>query len=350
MPPFVEPFARHGHWTVFDNALVDTLLPYLPASSWAVLSVVLRQTSGWQRGEVAATHKDLAAATGMSEGAVAAALAVLVDAKTFPASLVERKRGAVLLSNAATRSRREPLVYRLNPHFRLLTSVVRRLREADEPDANVDVRVTTVVERERSASTSIFGVLSTSIFGALYETSISETKSGAQPPAAPQADWESSADFATAIDHMAAHVDTLSLRRQTDALLACASLLFGESSVPHGRDGRVEAGKLRQFAGSAGAALRLLFAHATVHVRANAFRYVMASASGARRDAAKNRDASAPERLAETGPDHLACYDLGTVRAYVAAGVPRERFYGGPRLPNGDQSYRYIAPEPGANA
>ena len=45
----IRPFARQGHFTVFDNAVLDIVMPTLSGSEWKLLSFVIRKTIGWQK-------------------------------------------------------------------------------------------------------------------------------------------------------------------------------------------------------------------------------------------------------------------------------------------------------------
>lgn len=341
---YVTPFARQGHWTVFDNALVDTLLPHLPASSWAVLTVVLRQTSGWQREAVAATHRDLAASTGLSERTVASALVPLTDASALPGDVVDPRGGAVLLSNAPERARTEPLAYRLNPSFRLLRASVRRLRSGGDIDAPVALYSRPGVGEAEPVCTAIFATLGTAIFARHYESIVEATSSssGAALRGGPMASPLGS--FHEVVEALATGCERLSQRGQIMALVAAARELYGPAAVPTGREAHVEAGKLRQFAGSGGAALRLLLMNAPAQVRTNPFRYAMATGAGERRDAARARREGEAQRRLASGPEHLGLYDLPTVRTFVAEGVDRSCFKGGPRTATGEQTYRYLDP------
>ena len=230
---YVSPFARLGHWTVFDNALVDTLLPHLSSSAWAVLSVMLRQTQGWQREDAEASQKSLADATGMTPSTIASALTQLLDPSTFPAAVVDHRCGGVLLSNAETRSRREPTAYRLNPAFRLRASVTRRFGDADNPESTYEIRPQIApgsIEDARRASTAIFEVLSTAIFGARYKDRDKAIPSGGRG-AARQRSSEESGEFTypslgAAADAIAAAADALSPSGQIRAILATARALY----------------------------------------------------------------------------------------------------------------------------
>lgn len=45
----VKPFARQGHYTAVDNAVLDEIMPMLSGNEWKVLSLIIRQTIGWQK-------------------------------------------------------------------------------------------------------------------------------------------------------------------------------------------------------------------------------------------------------------------------------------------------------------
>lgn len=353
---YVSPFARHGNWTVFDNALVDTLLPHLSPSAWAVLSVILRQTQGWQREDAEASQKNLADATGMTPSTVATALGQLLDPATFPPSVVDQRCGGVLLSNAETRSRREPTTYRLNPAFRLRASAVRRFGDADDPASHYQVRVQAapgVIEGAGGASTSIFEVLSTAIFGARYKDRVKAIPSGGKGASRQRSSGDEAIAFSSlgaAADAIAAGVDALSPSGQVHAILATARALYDPRTVPLDREGSKDAGALRNNVRGGGRAVRLLIQYALEGVTGNPLRYVMAAQSGRERDGKEARASGRAGRVAGAGPEVGAVYLVDVVKAFVDAGVPRSEFVGAGTDTAGNRKYRYHPAAPEAHA
>jgi hypothetical protein len=54
----IKPFARPG-FTMFNNYILDHIMPDLSASSWKVLCVAIRQTIGWQDEEAESGRREM---------------------------------------------------------------------------------------------------------------------------------------------------------------------------------------------------------------------------------------------------------------------------------------------------
>ena len=61
----IKPFERHGNYTVFDNALLDRIMPVIRPTSWVVLSYILRRTIGWQRDREVLSYTNIRTGTGI---------------------------------------------------------------------------------------------------------------------------------------------------------------------------------------------------------------------------------------------------------------------------------------------
>lgn len=47
----IKPFSRAGGYTIFDNAILDYIMPECSPYTWKVLCAVIRKTVGWQDGQ-----------------------------------------------------------------------------------------------------------------------------------------------------------------------------------------------------------------------------------------------------------------------------------------------------------
>ena len=54
----IKPFARPG-FTMFNNYILDHIMPDLSANSWKVLCVAIRQTIGWQDEETESGRREM---------------------------------------------------------------------------------------------------------------------------------------------------------------------------------------------------------------------------------------------------------------------------------------------------
>jgi hypothetical protein len=105
----VKPFQRQGNFTVFDNAILDELMPRLSFPAWKVLCLILRKTIGWTDGnggrkmQDAISYSQLRAGTGISQNA------------TIRRALVElAEEGVILAINPGTG---RTVVYQLNRQY-----------------------------------------------------------------------------------------------------------------------------------------------------------------------------------------------------------------------------------------
>ena len=54
----IKPFARPG-FTMFNNYILEHIMPDLSANSWKVLCVAIRQTIGWQDEEAESGRREM---------------------------------------------------------------------------------------------------------------------------------------------------------------------------------------------------------------------------------------------------------------------------------------------------
>lgn len=47
----IKPFANSGSHTVFDNAILDYIMPECPPNTWKIVCTTIRKTRGWQKEE-----------------------------------------------------------------------------------------------------------------------------------------------------------------------------------------------------------------------------------------------------------------------------------------------------------
>jgi hypothetical protein len=62
----IKPFARQGNYTVFDNSVLDYIMPQVSASAWKVLSFIIRKTIGWHRDDDYLSAGQIMAGTGIN--------------------------------------------------------------------------------------------------------------------------------------------------------------------------------------------------------------------------------------------------------------------------------------------
>jgi hypothetical protein len=108
----VNPFARQGHYTIFDNVILDEIMPRLSPNAWKVLCFVIRKTKGFHKDEEALSYAAIMKGTGIkSKSTLSAALKELLpDEQTgFVGLLLGTAHGEN--GRYATPS------YRLNPGF-----------------------------------------------------------------------------------------------------------------------------------------------------------------------------------------------------------------------------------------
>ena len=63
--PAIKPFARQGHFTALDNAVIDCLMPELSGAELKVLLLVIRRTRGWQKEEDSLSYRQITEGTGI---------------------------------------------------------------------------------------------------------------------------------------------------------------------------------------------------------------------------------------------------------------------------------------------
>lgn len=65
----IQPFKRQGFYTVFDNVLLDHVMPIIKLSSWAVLCFIMRKTIGWQKESDEVSYSQIKSGTGIKSDA-----------------------------------------------------------------------------------------------------------------------------------------------------------------------------------------------------------------------------------------------------------------------------------------
>lgn len=74
-----RPFARQGNYTVFDNYILDAIMPTLKPTHWKVLCLIVRKTIGWQKWEDALSYSQIMEGTGIrNRNTISAALSELI--------------------------------------------------------------------------------------------------------------------------------------------------------------------------------------------------------------------------------------------------------------------------------
>lgn len=63
-PFHVTPFHDQGHYTAQHNALYDMVMPAISGNAWKLLCLIIRQTDGRNRDEIALSYRDLGEAIG----------------------------------------------------------------------------------------------------------------------------------------------------------------------------------------------------------------------------------------------------------------------------------------------
>ncbi len=102
----VKPFARQGHYTTVDHALHDFVMPAIAATSWKILSLIVRKTVGWNKDEDGISYSQLIKGTG------------IVSRTTIKKGLDELDAlGAILIRSAGKWTANR---YRLNPNFEII--------------------------------------------------------------------------------------------------------------------------------------------------------------------------------------------------------------------------------------
>jgi hypothetical protein len=87
----VRPFARHGHYTQMDNALLDYLMPVLSANAWKTLCFIMRQTAGKQKDEAQLSYATIKEGTGIaSDATLSKTLAELVEGGLIVATTTKK--------------------------------------------------------------------------------------------------------------------------------------------------------------------------------------------------------------------------------------------------------------------
>jgi phage replication O-like protein O len=61
----IKPFARQGNFTVFDNAILDHIMPEVSNTAWKVLCFVIRKTIGWQKDQDGLALSQIGIGTGI---------------------------------------------------------------------------------------------------------------------------------------------------------------------------------------------------------------------------------------------------------------------------------------------
>ena len=78
----VKPFARQGHYVVFDTALLDYVMPGISHTAWKILCYIIRRTRGWQKDHDKISYRQIKKGTGIkSDTTVSSGLKLLVSDK-----------------------------------------------------------------------------------------------------------------------------------------------------------------------------------------------------------------------------------------------------------------------------
>lgn len=106
--------------TPYPNFLLDRVMPRLTDTQWRLLSVIVRQTFGWDGGDGTRkktdwlSHAQLKRKTGRSSAALSLAIATLVRACLI---VVQDSRGGELGTPALRRRAHSPLTFAVNPQI-----------------------------------------------------------------------------------------------------------------------------------------------------------------------------------------------------------------------------------------
>ncbi|MBA3724872.1 MAG: hypothetical protein H0W86_00095 [Armatimonadetes bacterium] len=113
-------------WAPFPNVLIDLVMPTLTDTEWRLLTVIVRQTLGWQDASKRRkavdwlSHKILRKKTGRRSSALSAAIASL-DTKQL--IVVYDRRGHVLSTPAMRRRAHDSMLIGLNPAIHSFSTV-----------------------------------------------------------------------------------------------------------------------------------------------------------------------------------------------------------------------------------
>lgn len=78
--PTIRPFARQDNYTVFDNYVLDVVMPSLSPTAWKVLCLIVRKTKGWGKEGDQLSYSQIREGTGISsDQTVNRALAALLE-------------------------------------------------------------------------------------------------------------------------------------------------------------------------------------------------------------------------------------------------------------------------------
>lgn len=106
--------------TPFPNILLDRVMPRLTDTQWRLLSVIVRQTFGWDQGDGTRkktdqlSHAQLKRKTGRSSAALSLAIAALVQAQLI---VVQDGQGDQLGTPAQRRRAHQPLTFGMGPRI-----------------------------------------------------------------------------------------------------------------------------------------------------------------------------------------------------------------------------------------
>lgn len=119
-----KPFQPVVGTTPFPNFLLDRVMPRLTDTSWRLLSVIVRQTFGWDEGDGTRkktdwlSHAQLKRKTGRSSAALSLAIARLVRSGLI---VVRDSVGTDLATPAERRRSHSPLSFGVNPQLATAT-------------------------------------------------------------------------------------------------------------------------------------------------------------------------------------------------------------------------------------
>ena len=61
----VKPFTPQNGWTVFDNVIIDHIMPTLTPNGWKCLTLIIRKTIGWHKEADELSFSQIKAGTGI---------------------------------------------------------------------------------------------------------------------------------------------------------------------------------------------------------------------------------------------------------------------------------------------
>lgn len=137
----IKPFENSAkNFTLFNNALLDIIMPDLSPNAWKVLCLIIRQTRGWQKDQDSISFSQIRQGTGIaSDSTVSKALKELTTKQYILA-----KKNAVWKATS----------YALNEDFSTTLSVVQKVSSTESVGQNGDSSTTEVVDTKEIKATT----------------------------------------------------------------------------------------------------------------------------------------------------------------------------------------------------